>query len=84
MSDIKDKLKQAETNEITFSVSHKGKEIYSCPFSIPPYAEEVFADEVSFYYFFKKVTAEFKEKIDVEHKRLMFASQGQPRPATEQ
>ena len=56
---------------------------YDLPVLVPSFGY-LTADEVSFYYFFKKVTAEFKEKIDVEHKRLMFASQGKPSPATEQ
>jgi hypothetical protein len=74
---IKEKLKQAEKNinEIEFVVKYKGNKLHTSTIPIPHYAQEVFDDEVSFHYLFKKMAAELKDQINEEHKRLFFERQ---------
>jgi hypothetical protein len=74
---IKEKLRQAEKNinEIEFVVKYKGNKLHSALIPIPQYAEDVFNENVSYYLFFKDLTAKLKDKIDKDHQRIFFEKQ---------
>jgi len=78
MSNIKEKLKEAENNmnDIEFVINYKGEQIHSATIPVPAYAESVLRDnEATFDLFFYDMTRKLKEKIDKEHQNKFFDQQ---------
>lgn len=73
---IREKLKNAQVNEIEFGIKYKGKKIFSSLIPIEKYAEEVFKGrEKEMHDFFLSMSQVLREKVDQQQQELFWERQ---------
>lgn len=76
MSNLRQRLQEASEmaskKNLNISITYGDLKLFESEFDMPQYAEEVFEQDVSLYYFFMDLKKRIEDKVAEEHKKIMF------------